>query len=57
MLAVVGGVLVIEGLMPLIAPARWREAMQRLGALQDGQLRFMGLASVVLGVVLLGLAG
>jgi uncharacterized protein YjeT (DUF2065 family) len=57
MLAVVGGVLVIEGLMPLIAPNRWREAMQRLGALRDGQLRFMGLASVVLGAVLLGLAG
>lgn len=57
MLAVVGGVLVIEGLMPLIAPDRWREAMQRLGALRDGQLRFMGLASVMLGAVLLGLAG
>ncbi len=48
-------VLVIEGLMPLISPARWREVFSRILALSDGQIRFIGLASVLLG--LLGLLG
>lgn len=48
-------VLVIEGLMPLISPARWREVFSRILALSDGQIRFIGLASILLG--LLGLLG
>jgi len=44
-------VLVIEGLMPLISPARWREVFSRILALSDGQIRFMGLASIVLGLL------
>ena len=44
-------VLVIEGTLPLVAPGAWRDAFQRLLALNDGQLRFMGLICVTLGVV------
>jgi uncharacterized protein YjeT (DUF2065 family) len=44
-------VLVIEGLMPLISPARWREVFSRILALSDGQIRFIGLASIVLGLL------
>jgi len=44
-------VLVIEGLMPLISPARWREVFSRVLALSDGQIRFIGLASIVLGLL------
>ena len=44
-------VLVIEGLMPLISPARWREVFSRILALSDGQIRFIGLASVVSGLL------
>jgi len=44
-------VLVIEGLMPLISPARWREVFSRIFALSDGQIRFIGLASILLGLL------
>lgn len=44
-------VMVIEGLMPLISPARWREVFSRILALSDGQIRFIGLASIALGLV------
>jgi uncharacterized protein YjeT (DUF2065 family) len=46
-------VLVIEGLLPLIAPRIWREAFTRLTHLSDGQLRFIGLVSIVIGVITL----
>lgn len=44
-------VLVIEGLIPLISPARWREIFSHILALSDGQIRFIGLASIVLGLL------
>jgi uncharacterized protein YjeT (DUF2065 family) len=44
-------VMVIEGLMPLISPGRWREVFSRILALSDGQIRFIGLASIALGLV------
>ena len=44
-------VMVIEGLMPLVSPARWREAFSRILALSDGQIRFIGLVSILFGVV------
>lgn len=47
-------VMIIEGLMPLASPARWREVFSRILALSDGHIRFIGLASVLMG--LLGLA-
>lgn len=50
-------VLVFEGLFPLIAPAAWRETFRKLLALRDGQLRFFGLCSVLIGLVLLWLVG
>ncbi len=46
-------VLVLEGLLPLIAPRVWRNAFRRLIDLSDGQLRFIGLISVALGGVIL----
>ena len=44
-------VLVLEGLMPFISPARWREVFSRILALSDGQIRFVGLASIVMGLL------
>ncbi|HEY7904032.1 MAG TPA: DUF2065 domain-containing protein [Casimicrobiaceae bacterium] len=44
-------VLVIEGLLPFAAPTIWREAFRRMTALSDGQLRFIGLASIVVGIL------
>jgi uncharacterized protein YjeT (DUF2065 family) len=44
--------LVLEGLFPFAAPALWREMFQRLTRLADGQVRFIGLTSIVVGLVL-----
>ena len=46
-------VLVLEGIFPFLSPGGWRRTFQKLLALQDGQLRFFGLTSIVLGLVLL----
>jgi len=51
LLAALALVLVIEGLMPLISPARWREVFSRVLAMSDGQIRFIGLASILLGLL------
>ncbi|HSI53375.1 MAG TPA: DUF2065 domain-containing protein [Ramlibacter sp.] len=48
--------LVLEGLFPFLSPGGWRRMFQKLLAMQDGQLRFFGLTSIVLGLVLLWLA-
>jgi uncharacterized protein YjeT (DUF2065 family) len=43
-------VLVVEGMLPLLAPRLWRESFAKLVTLNDGQLRFIGLASILLGL-------
>lgn len=43
--------LVLEGLLPLLAPATWRDMFRRLLELSDGQIRFIGLALVLSGAV------
>jgi len=45
--------LVLEGLVPFIAPAVWRDTFRRLIQFTDGQIRFVGLASILAGVILL----
>lgn len=50
-------VLVIEGLLPLVSPGTWRQTFQRALQLKDGQLRFLGLLSVLAGTVLLLVSG
>lgn len=45
--------LVMEGMMSFLFPAAWRETFQRLIQLSDGQLRFMGITSMVCGLLLL----
>jgi len=44
-------VLVVEGLMPLLAPQVWRDTFRRLIEMSDGQIRFIGLASISLGLI------
>ncbi len=48
--------LVMEGVLPFIAPAAWREAFLRMTQFNDGQLRFMGLTSMLAGLLLLWLS-
>ncbi len=45
--------LVVEGLLPLLNPAAWRRVFERAVQLSDGQIRFVGLGSVILGLLLL----
>ena len=52
-LAAIGLLLVIEGILPFAAPAVWRDGFRRILELRDGQLRFIGAASIVGGVFLL----
>ena len=45
--------LVIEGVLPFLVPALWRETFRRLTEMSDGQIRFIGLTSMVAGLLLL----
>lgn len=47
--------LVFEGILPFLAPARWRQVMASIMAMPDRQIRIMGLISMVIGVVLLSI--
>ncbi|HEY8244974.1 MAG: DUF2065 domain-containing protein [Vicinamibacteria bacterium] len=49
--AAIALVLVVEGLMPLLAPRVWRDTFRRLIEMSDGQVRFIGLASIALGLI------
>ena len=51
-LGAIGLVLVIEGLLPLLSPGTWRQTFERALQLRDGQLRFIGLVSVLIGLAL-----
>ena len=45
--------LIIEGLLPFLAPGFWRETFRRITEMSDGQLRFIGLTSMLAGLLLL----
>ena len=47
-----GLMLVLEGLLPLLAPSAWRQMFQRVTELKDGQIRFFGLIAVAGGALL-----
>ncbi len=46
-------VLLVEGFMPFVSPATWRQTFTQILKLTDGQLRFFGLASLMLGLMLI----
>ncbi|HEV7800639.1 MAG TPA: DUF2065 domain-containing protein [Burkholderiales bacterium] len=48
--------LVIEGVLPFLVPALWRDTFRRLTEMSDGQIRFIGLTSMLAGLLLLFLA-
>lgn len=50
--AAFGLMLVAEGILPLLAPQAWRESFQRLLRLKNGQIRFVGLAAFLAGLLL-----
>ena len=53
LLAAFALMLVLEGALPFLVPSAWRDTFRRLIALSDGQLRFVGLTSMLIGLTLL----
>ena len=47
--------LVFEGLFPFVSPNAWRQTFLKLLQMKDGQLRFFGLSSILIGLGLLWL--
>lgn len=45
--------LILEGVLPFLVPGVWRDTFRRLIAMTDGQIRFIGLTSMVAGLLLL----
>jgi len=45
--------LVLEGVLPFVAPATWRDTFRRLIQFSDGQIRFIGLTSMIVGLILI----
>jgi hypothetical protein len=44
--------LVFEGLLPFLSPRAWRNVFERALQLSDGQIRFIGLSSMLIGLLL-----
>jgi len=53
MLSAIALVFVIEGLLPFVFPRVWRSTMAELIQLDDKKLRWMGLISISIGMILL----
>jgi uncharacterized protein YjeT (DUF2065 family) len=45
--------LVVEGLLPFLSPGTWRQVFERAIRMSDGQIRFVGLTSMLAGVAML----
>ena len=45
--------LVIEGLLPFLSPSAWRKLFERATQMSDSQIRFIGLSSMIVGLVTL----
>ncbi len=50
-------VMILEGALPFVSPRLWRDTFSRLIELSDGQIRFVGLIAIVVGVVALLIVG
>jgi uncharacterized protein len=45
--------LIFEGVLPFIAPNLWRETFRKITQMTDGQIRFVGLSSMIVGLLIL----
>ena len=48
--------LILEGVLPFLAPNLWRDTFRRITQLSDGQIRFFGLTAMLIGLLLLLIA-
>jgi uncharacterized protein YjeT (DUF2065 family) len=49
-------VMVLEGVMPFLVPARWRQTMLTIAGMDSRMIRIIGLMSMLSGLVVLKLA-
>lgn len=47
--------LIFEGLLPFLSPGLWRQVFERAIRMTDGQIRFLGLSCMLVGLLLLTL--
>lgn len=45
--------LVLEGIIPFLAPSRWRKMVAMLAEIDDRSMRIMGLTSMLVGTAIL----
>lgn len=45
--------LVLEGILPFLYPAKWREVLRSVAANSDGLIRVIGFSTMLTGVVIL----
>ena len=45
--------LILEGVLPFLAPNFWRDTFRRITQMSDGQIRFVGLSSMIVGLLIL----
>ena len=45
--------LVVEGILPFVSPPKWRAVFERATQMSDGQIRFIGLSSMLAGLAML----
>jgi uncharacterized protein YjeT (DUF2065 family) len=48
-----GLMLILEGVLPFLAPTLWRDTFRKITQMSDGQIRFVGLSSMIVGLLLL----
>ena len=44
--------LILEGVLPFLAPNLWRDTFRRITQMTDGQIRFVGLSSMLIGLLI-----
>ncbi len=44
--------LILEGVFPFLSPKAWRETFKKLTEIDDNQIRFVGLSSMLIGLAL-----
>ncbi len=45
--------LIIESVLPFLLPNLWRDTFRRITEFTDGQIRFFGLSSMLVGLLIL----
>lgn len=45
-------VLVLEGIMPFLFPKQWKETFLKIASLTEGQIRFVGLVAILVGITI-----